>query len=94
MSLRSDRRRKTFKNMSLDFWVFCHKDKTIMNHSTGYNRPDLIDERIQTIFNGSKYFGFNPLVCTGDIFIMIGQSYSGRKITFETSEINKKQNIS
>lgn len=92
MDLVSSIQKSTYKNLTLYFWVFCHKE--LVKHRSGYNRSDLIDERIQTLFNGKSFFGIGKLVCTGDRFLQVGQSYFGRRLIFETLELNKSQRIS
>lgn len=75
-----------YKKMKLMFYIFTHHD--IISHSTGYLRTDLLDERIQDIFNENKDFGLGKMKCVGDDPLNVNASYYGRQLEFIVKERN------
>lgn len=75
-----------YKNMTLYFFIFSHPN--IIKTISGNLRTDLIDERVQYLFNANTDFGIGKMVCTDDDIFKGGNQYYGRTLTFETMDLN------
>lgn len=73
-----------FKNITLSFFMFSHHN--IMRYSTGDLRTDLIDERIQSLFNENRDFGFGIMYCESDSPLRIGNAHYGRQLSFKVKD--------
>jgi hypothetical protein len=80
-----------YKNMSLDFVVFCHY-KCLNDENTNYLRTDLMTERIQYLFNEniSNDFGIGLLKCFSDRYTVVNNTHYGRKVSFRTAALNSR----
>jgi hypothetical protein len=86
MSSRKTDKNSIFKGMRLNFFVFSHED--IINTDDGYLRTDLMDERVQYLFNENTDFGIGKMVCVSDDPMSVGIEYQGRSLLFEVSDLS------
>lgn len=77
----------TYKRMTLFFYIFCHQD-IMDDKESGYLRTDLLNERVQKLFNKNPNIGIGQLVCTSDEFLRVSKSYCGRMLKFVTTDLN------
>lgn len=80
-------RTNLYKDMSLYFWIFSHKN--IIQDGDGNLRTDLIDERVQYLFNDNENFGIGKMYLSRDKMLSVGQNFSGRRLVFNTMDLNK-----
>lgn len=77
---------ETRKGMRLVFSVFSHH-AIIRDKRTNYLKTDLLDERIQHLFNENKDFGIGNMYCIEDNPLRFTDSHYGRQLVFVVSEI-------
>ncbi len=91
-----------YKRCKIYVYIFSHEDIIDVKISEvgavgsesrkrlGYLRTDLIDERIEDLFNGYRdlgSMGVLKLVNADDLYI--GDGYHGRQLEFETTDLNE-----
>lgn len=80
---------KTFKRMSICFYVFTHQSNVRTDHGL---RCDLIAERIEELFNGSMDLGVGRLKLSGVTDINPAPKFHGLAIEYTVSEFNRPSN--
>ena len=80
-------RTNLYKDMSLYFWIFAHK--SIIQDDDGNLRTDLIDERVQYLFNDNEDFGIGKMYLSKDKMLSVGENFCGRRLVFITKDLNK-----
>lgn len=76
-----------YKDMSLYFWIFSHK--SIIKHSTGDLRTDLLNIQVQRLFNDNADFGIGKMFLLRDRMFTYGDDYAGRRLIFQVKDLNK-----
>lgn len=79
-------RDKTFKDMSIVFYVFSHQSHI---RTSGGLRPDLIAERIENLFNGSLDLGVGRLKLEGTDDISPASQFHGIALEYSVGEFNR-----
>lgn len=77
---------KTFKTVNIVFYIFCHQDN--IRTSNGL-RPDLIGERLETLFNGSMDLGVGRMKLYGMDDISPSSTFHGIALEYTVSEFNR-----
>ena len=77
---------KTFKTVNIVFYIFCHQDN--IRTSNGL-RPDLIGERLETLFNGSMDLGVGRMKLYGMDDISPASTFHGIALEYTVSEFNR-----
>ena len=79
-----------YHNVTLYFFIFSHAN-IIKDKATGYLITDLIDERVQDLFNENVDFGIGLMTCKSDKYLAVGNSMYGRRLIFRVKDLNKSQ---
>ena len=77
---------KTFKNMTVAFYVFVHQDNIRTSDGLRY---DLIAERIEDLFNGITDLGVGRMKLTGINDISPAPKFHGISLEYSVTELNR-----
>ena len=77
---------KTFKNMTIAFYVFVHQDNIRTSDGLRY---DLIAERIEDLFNGTMDFGVGRMKLVEINDISTSPKFHGISLEYTGSEFNR-----
>lgn len=78
---------KTYLNPVVYVWVFTHK--SLLRLPEGGVRTDRLSSKIESIVNGSRYYGIGELELSSIKRFSPIQDYQGRSIVFQAKDYNR-----
>ena len=83
-------KQETSKDVSLYFYILAH-NSLMRDTRTNYLATDLLDERVQQLFNDNKDndLGLGGMFCIKDDPMRYNDTHYGRMLTFVTQEVGK-----